>query len=95
MEEPLISFVPDFVATTQNPSIPDHRFDGFTIPSLKNCTGDDPEEMVLCPLRAVRLYLQRTKHLRSYELGRPFLATDRVKKEVSKSNTSFWLHETI
>ena len=89
------SFMPDFVAKTQNPSVPDHRFDGFTIPSLRDFTGDDPREMVLCPVRALRLYLKRTKPLRSTEQGRLFLSTGRVKKEVSKNTISFWLRETI
>ena len=89
------SFVPDFVAKTQNPSIPDHRFDGFTIPSLKDHTGDDPDEMVLCPVRAVRLYVKRTQPLRQNDNGRLFLATGRNKKEVSKNTISFWLRETI
>ena len=47
------SFVPDLVARTQKPSILDHRFDGFSIPSLKDFTGDDPEETLLCPVRAM------------------------------------------
>lgn len=89
------SFVPDFVAKTQNPSVPDHRFDGFSIPSLKDFTGDDPEEMCLCPVRAMRLYLKRTRPLRSKEQGRLFLATGRSKKEVSKNTISYWLRETI
>ena len=89
------SFVPDFVAKTQNPSIPDHRFDGFSIPSLKDFTGDDPEEMLLCPVRAMRLYLKRTRSLRSSEQGRLFLSTGRSKKVVSKNTISFWLRETI
>ena len=29
------SFLPDFVAKTQNPSIPDSRFEEFCIPSLE------------------------------------------------------------
>ena len=52
------SFVLDFVAKTQNPSIPDHRFDGFFIPWLKDFAGDDPEEMLLCLVRAMLLYLK-------------------------------------
>ena len=89
------SFVPEFVAKTQNPSIPDHRFDGFSIPSLKDFSGDDPEEMLLCLVRAMRLYLKRTQPLRSKQQGRLFLATGRSKKEVSKNTISFWLRETI
>ena len=82
------SFVPDYVAKTQNPSIPDPRFDGFTIPSLKDYTGDDPDKMNLCPVRALKLDLERTTHLRPKE-DRLFISTGREKKEVSKNTISF------
>ena len=41
------SFMLEFVAKTQNPSVPDTRFEGFTIPSMKDYTDGDPDEMVL------------------------------------------------
>ena len=87
--------MPEFVAKTQNPSVPDTRFEGFTIPSLKDFTDGDPDEMVLCPVRAVRAYLRRTEPLRSKDQGRLFISTGRTKKEVSKNTISYWLRETI
>ena len=61
--------MPEFVAKTQNSSVPDTRFEGFTIPSLKDFTDGDPDEMVLCPVRAVCAYLQRTEPLCSKDQG--------------------------
>ena len=51
--------------------------------------------MLLCPVRAMRLYLKRTLPLRSGQQGRLFLSTGRSKKVVSKNTISFWLRETI
>lgn len=55
-------FVPEFVAKTQEPSVPDLRFKRFSIPSLKDFVRGD--KMVLCLVRAVRHYLKRTASLR-------------------------------
>ena len=35
------SFLPDFVAKTQNPSVPDSCFEEFSVPSLDDFVGDD------------------------------------------------------
>ena len=53
------SYVTGFVAKTQDPSSLAPRFEGFSVPALPNartnCNG-----ILLCPVRAVRCYLQRT-----------------------------------
>ena len=53
------SFVPGLMAKTQDPSSLAHWFEGFTVPALpnarNNCNG-----RLLCPVRAVRRYLDRT-----------------------------------
>ncbi|MGL5405356.1 MAG: hypothetical protein ACRDAX_00930, partial [Propionibacteriaceae bacterium] len=89
-----LDFVPNFVAKTQKPSIPDDRFESFTIPSLMDFTDNDADEMLLCPVRALRRYLKRTRHLRP-ECRRLFVSTGVTKKEVSKNTLSFWLREVI
>ena len=38
----------DCVAKSQNPSIHDPRFDGFTIPSLDDIVGGDRDGLLLC-----------------------------------------------
>ena len=35
------SFLPDFMAKTQNPSVPDSRFDEFSVPFLDDFIGSD------------------------------------------------------
>ena len=85
-------FVPGFVAKTQDPSSQDPRFDSFTIPALPKAS-DNPNGRLLCPVRAVKLYLRRTApHRPTYE--RLFLTTGSNPKEIAK-NTIFWLRKTI
>lgn len=42
-------FVFEFVAKTQSPSVPDDRFESFV-----DFVGDDPSEMLLCPVQALQ-----------------------------------------
>ena len=44
------SFLPDFVAKTQNPSVPDPRFEEFTVPSLDDFVDGDWDELLLCSI---------------------------------------------
>ena len=86
-------FVPEFVAKTQDPSHYDPRFEGFTIPSLpRESTARNGG--LLCPVRAVRLYLRRTAVYRP-QCNRLFVSTGLNKKEVSKGTISFWLRRVI
>ena len=52
-------FLPDFVAKTQNPSVLDSRFEEFSVPSLDDFVGGDRDELLLCPIRALRKYLSQ------------------------------------
>ena len=47
------SFLPDFMAKTQNPYIPDSHFEDFI--------GGDQDELLLCPIRARHKYLTQTE----------------------------------
>ena len=87
------SFVPGFVAKTQDSSSLAPRFEGFAVPALpnarNNCNG-----RLLRPVWAVRCYLDRTAaHRPLCELL--FVTAGRSKKEISKTTVSFWLRETI
>ena len=55
------SFVPDFLAKTQNPSILSPRVKEFAIPSLLDFVDGDQVEMLLCLVRVLRNYLSRTE----------------------------------
>ena len=86
------SFVQGFVAKTQDPSSLAPRFEGCTVPALpnarNNCNGR------LCPVRAVRCYLDCTAAHRP-RCERLFVTAGRSKKEISKTTVSFWLRKTI
>ena len=86
-------FVPGFVAKTQDPSSQDPRFDSFTIPALPKAR-DNPNGRLLCPVRAVKLYLRRTAPHRP-ACEQLFLTTGPNPKEIAKNTISFWLRKTI
>ena len=89
------SFAPDFIAKTQRPEHPSSYFDEFSVPSLQDFVGADPDEMLLCPVRSLNAYLDRTAPLRPSSSKRLFLSSGRIKKEVSKNTISFWLRRVI
>ena len=86
------SFVPDFVAKTQDPSSLAPRFEGFSVPALPNARNNRNGR--LCPVRAVRRYLDRTAAHRP-RCERLFVTAGRSKKEISKTTVSFWLRKTM
>ena len=87
------AFVTGFVAKTQDPSSLAPRFEGFSVPALpiarKNRNG-----RLLCPVRAVKVYLDRTASYRP-RCERLFVTAGRSKKEIAKTTVSFWLRKTI
>ena len=88
------SFVPGFVAKTQDPSSLAPRFEVFTVPALPNARNNRNGRL-LCPVRAVRRYLDRTAAHRP-RCERLFVtAGHSKKKEISKTTVSFWLRKTI
>ena len=87
------SFVPGFVAKTQDPSSLGPRFEGFTVPALPNARKNRNGRL-LCPVRAVRCYLDRAAAHRP-RCVRLFVTAGRSKKEISKTTVSFWLRKTI
>ena len=87
------AFVTGFVAKTQDPSSLAPRFEGFTVPALTNARKNRNGRL-LCPVRAVKVYLDRTAPHRP-RCERLFVTTGRSKKEISKTTVSFWLRKTI
>ena len=81
------SFVPDFLAKTQDPSSLAPRFEGFTLPALPNARNNRNGRL-LCPVRAVRCYLNRTAAHRP-RCVRLFVTAGRSKKEISRTTVSF------
>ena len=58
-KEVSFSFVPGFVAKTQDQSSFDPRFENFTVPPLPK-SSSSPNGRLLCPVRAVKRFLDRT-----------------------------------
>ena len=57
-KEVSISFVPGFVAKTQDQSSFDPRLENFTVPAQPK-SSSSPNGRLLCPVRAVKRYLDR------------------------------------
>ena len=90
----MFSFLPDFVAQTQNPSIPDSRFKEFSITSLHDFVEDDQDELLLCLIRALRKCLSWTEQFHPWIEGL-FVSTGHVKKRVTCNTISFQLRSVI
>ena len=81
------------MAKTQDPSSLAPRFEGFSVPALPN-SQKNRNGRLLCPVRAVKVYLDRTaSHCPRCE--RLFVTAGRSKKEITKTTVSFWLRKTI
>ena len=77
---------------TQDPSSLAPWFEGFCVPALPIARNNRNGR--LCPVRAVRRYLDRTAAHRP-RCERLFVTAGRSKKEISKTTVSFWLRKTI
>ena len=87
------SFVTGFVAKTQDSSSLAPRFEGFSVLALPNARNNRNGRL-LCPVRAIRVYLDRTAPHRP-RCERFFVTAGRSKKEIAKTTVSFWLRKTI
>ena len=88
----ILSFLPFFVAKTESPSNPLPRY--FCLRSLRDFAHGLEEGFLLCPVRALSIYLQRTKGLagRSSSL---FVLPCCPLRAISKNALSFFLCEVI
>ena len=86
------SFVPGFVAKTQDPSSLAPRFEGFAVPALPN-VRNNRNGRLLCPVRAVMCYLDRTAAHRP--LCERLFVTAGCNKEISKTTVAFGIRKTI
>ena len=87
------TFIAGFVAKTQDPYSSAPQFEGFTVPALPNASTNRNGRL-LCLVRAVRCYLDRTAahHPQCEWL---FITAGRSTKEIVKNTVSFWLRKTI
>ena len=80
-----------FLAKNQLPS---RASDSITIPKLSNfCRKSDNFNRMLCPVRAVKIYLNKTKSLRKHR-KRLFIPTQ-GDQDLAKSTLSCWIKYVI
>ena len=87
-----LSYLPEFLAKAESESRPLPR--SFYVRSLADFVGDLPEELLLCPVRAWRVYLSRASSLPS----RPrtlFVSPHSPSHTLSKNTLSFFLRDVI
>ena len=87
-------FADDFLAKTELPSTARSSVRSFLVPALSQLVGPE-EDRLLCPVRAVKIYLRRTKHARKKEGSRLFLPIIGNQMSVSKNTISGWLKAVI
>lgn len=90
-DKAVVSFTLGFLAKNENPSNPWPR--EFPIPSLSSLSGRETERL-LCPVRALKFYLDRTRSVRGTH---DFLwcSTKNPKNPLSKNGIAFLLKELI
>ena len=86
------SYVPEFVAKTESLSNPIPR--SFLVKSSSDFAAGLHEELLLCPVHALRIYLDRTASFSPLP-RRLFLSPRRPSRALSKNAVSFFLHEVI
>ena len=87
-----LSYLPEFVAKTESEHNPLPRL--FVVKSLEDFVVDLPEGRLLCPVRAVRIYLERTASI----APRPralFVSASCPTRALSKNALSFFLRRVI
>ena len=87
-----LTFLPEFRAKTESEANPLPRF--FPLRALNDFVGNDPDELLLCPVRALKIYLERTAPL----LPSPrslFRSPRNPSRQISKNAVSFFLREVI
>ena len=87
-----LSYLPEFRAKTESAVRPLPR--SFPVRSLRDFVGSLPEELLLCPVRALRMYLSHTASLPSRP--RSLFASPRApSRSLSKNALSFFIREVI
>ena len=87
----ILNYVDSFVAKTETPSNPVPR--SFSIKGLSDIAGDLIERK-LCPVRAIKFYLDRLKHIRGPH-DRLFCSVSNPSRPLSKNALAYFLKTTI
>ena len=87
----ILSYLPEFIAKTDTPNHPIPR--EFSISNLTTSVGRHDEERLLCPVRAIRFYLDRTPDLAGPRTL--FRSVRDPSRPISKAAISSFLREVI
>ena len=87
-----LSYIPQFVAKSESltRSIPR----SFLVKSLSDFAAGLDDDLLLCPVRALRIYLDRTRSLSPLR-HRLFVSPRRPSRAMSKNAVSFFLRDVI
>ena len=91
-EDMFLSYLPEFWAKTESSSNPLPW--SFCVRSLRDFVGDLPEDLLMCLVRALRVYLSHTSSL-SPRPRSLFVSHCSPSRPFSKNALSFFLHEVI
>ena len=86
-----LSCLPEFRAKTESPANPLPR--SFCVRSLKDFVGDLPDELLLCPVRALRECITRTSSLSPRP--RSLFVSPCSSRSLSKNALSFFIRDLI
>ena len=87
-----LSYLPEFAAKTESEKNPIPH--SFVVRSMSQFVGDLPEERLLCPVCAVRVYLDLTSSI-SLHPRSLFVSPRRPSHSLSKNTLSFFLRRVI
>ena len=93
-----LSFLPNFLAKTMDPSRPETDYAPVTIPALGPSMGEDLPDRLLCPVRALRYYLKlKHKGLDPNNRFRRLLCAFKLGHigDISKQTVSGWIRQLI
>ena len=93
-----LSFLPNFLAKTMDPSRPETAYAPVTIPALGPSMGEDLPDRFLCPVRALRYYLKlKHKGLDPNNRFRRLLCAFKLGHigDISKQTVSGWIRQLI
>ena len=87
-----LSYVPQFVAKSESLTCSIPR--SFLMKSLSDFAAGLDDDLLLCPVRALRIYLDRTRSVAPVR-HRLFISPRRPSRTMSINAVSFFLHEVI
>ena len=91
-EDLFLSYLPEFRAKTESASNPLPR--SFAVRSLRDFVGSLPDELLLCPVRAVRVYVSRASSI-SPRPRSLFVSPRTPTRPISKNALSYFLRSVI